>query len=184
MAAHLAFCPSCRRTVNEFESVGGHLVGDVAPEPVEESLFEASLLQRSQKIMISRQPGLADSVDPNPILPEPLRSYLGGDVNSVWRCLSMSRPHRDDGTTARRSEFGCRPVPSHSHGGLELTLVLSGAFSDSTVHTGEVICKWDESIDHQPHAAPGEDCICLAVSDAPLRFKSLGARMVQPLIGI
>ena len=40
VAAHLALCPSCRRTVNEFELVGGHLVGDVAPEPVEDSLFE------------------------------------------------------------------------------------------------------------------------------------------------
>ena len=193
VAAHLAFCPSCRRTVNEFESVGGHLVGDVAPEPVEESLFEsivAATISEDNDIAPAR--GLADSVDPNPILPEPLRSYLGGDVNSVkWQRLGFGAyqclvPTEDDGTTARLLRIPAgRPVPSHSHGGLELTLVLSGAFSDSTgTYRRGDLQEADESIDHQPYATLGEDCICLAVTDAPLRFKSLGARMVQPLIGI
>ncbi len=193
VAAHLALCPSCRRTISEFESVGGHLVADVVPEPVEEILFEsivAAAIAEDEGNAPAR--GFADSADPNPIFPEPLRSYLGGDVNSVkWQRLGFGAyqclvPTDDEGTTARLLRIPAgRPVPTHSHGGLELTLVLSGAFSDSTGTYGRGdLQEADESIDHQPHAASGEDCICLAVTDAPLRFKSLGARMVQPLIGI
>jgi putative transcriptional regulator len=68
---------------------------------------------------------------------------------------------------------------------MELTLVLSGAFSDATgeYRRGD-LQEADEDLQHRPHAAPGEDCICLAVTDAPLRFRSLAARMVQPLLGI
>ena len=95
-------------------------------------------------------------------------------------------PTGDEQTTARLLRIPAgRPVPTHSHGGLELTLVLSGAFSDATgTYSRGDLQEADENIDHQPHAALGEDCICLAVTDAPLRLKSLAARMVQPLIGI
>ena len=42
----------------------------------------------------------------------------------------------------------------------------------------------DESIEHQPFAGKEADCICLAVTDAPLRFKSLLVRLVQPFLQI
>ena len=78
-----------------------------------------------------------------------------------------------------------RPVPEHTHGGLELTLVLSGAFSDSVGRYGPGdFQEADENLEHQPHAEAGADCICLAITDAPLRFKSLAARIVQPFLGI
>ena len=76
-------------------------------------------------------------------------------------------------------------MPTHSHRGLELTLVLCGAFSDATgSYSRGDLQEADEDLEHQPHAAPGEDCICLAVTDAPLRFRSVAARIAQPLIGI
>jgi len=34
------------------------------------------------------------------------------------------------------------------------------------------------------YAGAEKDCICPAVTDGPLRFKSLAARLVQPLLGI
>ena len=34
LAAHLALCPICRRTVSELEAVGGELMSAVAPVPV------------------------------------------------------------------------------------------------------------------------------------------------------
>ena len=66
-----------------------------------------------------------------------------------------------------------------------MTLVLAGAFSDATgdYRRGD-LQEADDSLEHKPHAAPGDDCICLAVTDAPLRFKSVAARLLQPLIGI
>jgi len=76
-------------------------------------------------------------------------------------------------------------VPVHSHGGLELTLVIDGSFSDATGSYGRGDLQGaDETLQHQPHAGAEKDCICLAVTDGPLRFKSLAARLVQPRLGI
>jgi putative transcriptional regulator len=42
----------------------------------------------------------------------------------------------------------------------------------------------DPTIDHRPSAEPGEDCICLAATDAPLRFEAFMPRLLQPLFRI
>jgi putative transcriptional regulator len=42
----------------------------------------------------------------------------------------------------------------------------------------------DEETQHIPTATPEADCICLAVTDAPLRFTSWVVRLVQPVLGI
>ena len=76
-------------------------------------------------------------------------------------------------------------VPDHSHGGLELTLVLQGSFSDETGHygVGDVEVA-DENLDHTPIANAGPDCICLAATDAPLQFSQSLPRLLQPLFKI
>ena len=78
-----------------------------------------------------------------------------------------------------------RAVPEHGHRGLELTLVLQGSFSDAVGHfgAGDVETAEDD-IDHQPVAGPGPPCICLAATDAPLRFHALIPRLLQPLFRI
>ena len=76
-------------------------------------------------------------------------------------------------------------VPDHGHRGLELTLVLQGAFSDEVDRFGPGdIEVADESLEHTPVAEAGMDCICLAVTDAPLRFNALLPRMLQPFVRI
>jgi putative transcriptional regulator len=42
----------------------------------------------------------------------------------------------------------------------------------------------DASVTHTPTAAPGQDCICLAVTDAPLRFQGWLPRLVQKFVRI
>ena len=175
------------------EAFGGQLMSAVAPVPVKRDLYE-SIVAATNAVVKDDVPArpAADSLDSAPILPEPLRSYLGGDICSLeWQRLGFGAyqclvPTNDEETTARLLRIPAgRPVPTHSHGGPELTLVLSGAFSDTTGTYGRGdLQEADEYLNHQPHAAAGEDCICLAVTNAPLRFKSLAARMVQPLIGI
>jgi putative transcriptional regulator len=76
-------------------------------------------------------------------------------------------------------------VPDHSHNGLELTLVLQGSFSDETGRFGvgdlEIA---DQDLEHTPIADAGPPCICLAATDAPLRFNALLPRLLQPLFKI
>ncbi len=62
-------------------------------------------------------------------------------------------------------------LPQHTHEGHEFTLLLAGGFSDASGHylRGDVAVA-DASVDHRPVADDGEDCLCLAVTDAPLRL--------------
>jgi putative transcriptional regulator len=66
-----------------------------------------------------------------------------------------------------------------------MTLVLEGSYraGDARFLAGDVECA-DETITHQPIADADATCICLAVTDAPLRFRNLLGRMMQPFIGI
>jgi putative transcriptional regulator len=76
-------------------------------------------------------------------------------------------------------------VPDHSHNGLELTLVLQGSFSDATgrFRVGDLEVA-DQTLEHTPVADPGAPCICLAATDAPLRFNALVPRLLQPFFRI
>jgi len=191
VATHLALCPDCRRTVSDVEALGGSLLGAIAPEPMTATGFDAVLAR------LTASPDQDDFQRPAPTtvvptLPEPLRGYVGGDVSLLpWKRLGLGAYHLpittgDRGVSARLLRIPAgRPVPPHGHRGLELTLVLCGAFSDATgSYIRGDLQEADESVEHQPHAAVGEDCICLAITDAPLRFNGLAARLVQPLLGI
>ena len=68
---------------------------------------------------------------------------------------------------------------------MELTLVLRGAFKDDSGHycAGDIEIA-DDSIEHTPIADMCEDCICLAVTEAPIRFTSIFYRALQPFFKI
>lgn len=73
-------------------------------------------------------------------------------------------------------------VPTHTHRGLEYTVVLSGGFSDEmgVYHRGDFIAR-DPSHKHTPTALQNEDCICLTVLGAPLKFTGW-QRIFNPFI--
>ena len=63
--------------------------------------------------------------------------------------------------------------------------MLSGAFRDGeALFARGDIEDADEDLQHVPTATADADCICLAVTDAPLRFRSWLVRLVQPVLGI
>ena len=76
-------------------------------------------------------------------------------------------------------------VPDHGHNGVELTLVLQGSFTDETGQFGvgdlEVA---DDDLEHTPIADMGEACICLAATEAPLKFNAFLPRVLQPFFKI
>jgi putative transcriptional regulator len=196
VATHMALCPSCRQRLAEAEMVGGELL-DAVPEIASDKLWldglwatQLSRLTGSEEVKVESLPQRPAGQDF--ILPEPLRSYVGGDVDALkWQPLGLGayqiRIDTGDGqTTARLLKIPAgKPVPAHSHRGLELTLVLSGSFHDSRgLFARGDMEEVDESLTHQPIALPEADCICLAVTDAPLRFNSRFLRAIQPLLGI
>jgi len=190
VATHLALCPHCRARNAAADAVGGQLLEALPAADLSDGLMP-SVMAQLRRPSVATQPA---PVRPHSdiVIPEPLRSYLGGDLATLrWRRVAPRvqqividipgcRPQ------ARMLRFQCgTQVPAHSHAGRELTLVLSGSLCDrdAVLQRGDV-AETDEQTEHQPHAGPGEDCICLAVTDAPLRFKGLFARLMQPLLRI
>lgn len=61
-------------------------------------------------------------------------------------------------------------IPQHTHQGNEFTLVLDGDFSDHQGNyvEGDFITQNEE--DHHQPIAGDKGCICMAITDAPLKF--------------
>lgn len=189
VATHLALCPLCRQESIELEGVGGALLDQLEPAPLTEGGLDRlfALAERQDAPEADPAPGRVAGGESD--LPEPLRSYVGGGLSSLgWRrigpigqaLLLSSFPGM---TTRLLSIKAGTTMPSHTHGGSELTLVLRGAFRDGTGHylRGDV-AEADSHLDHQPIADPGEDCLCLAVTDAPLRLTGRFGRLVNPFV--
>jgi putative transcriptional regulator len=74
-------------------------------------------------------------------------------------------------------------MPSHTHPGMEATLVLKGSFADATGYYGRGdLAVVDSDVDHKPVAGADEDCICFAVSEGPVKLTGPIARLFQKLI--
>lgn len=192
VATHLALCPACRTRLKQFEQIGGQLLETVEPEVLKADTWD------SFKDRLREQPQTAaysaprvETIMPT-VIPEPLRSYVGGDLPELkWKSLGRGAYQVPVKTSDKETQVRLlripagKPVPEHGHGGRELTLVLSGSFDDGTgLFARGDIEEADANLIHQPVASPDGDCICLAVTDAPLKFQSWLMRLVQPLIRI
>ena len=77
-----------------------------------------------------------------------------------------------------------RAMPTHTHEGSELTLVLDGAFDDTDGHYGRGdIAAADETVEHRPIAAKDRPCICFAVTTAPLKLTGSYAQLFSDIFG-
>jgi len=186
VATHLSLCAQCRARLATAEAAGGQLLETLNAAP-------------STDAWTAVRARLASSATParhaQPIsatLPKPLRDYIGGDLDAIrWSAIgtagAQARLKTADGKTQvrlLRIPAG-KPVPEHGHRGRELTVVLTGAFTDGEQRFGPGdVEDADAEIEHIPTATPEADCICLAVTDAPLRFRSLLVRALQPFLGI
>lgn len=188
VATHLALCPRCRQQNAQIERFGGYMLESLGEEPVSHGLLATVM----SKVRTPAAPDEPKSAPADASVPEPLRGYLGGDLDSLNWVTLAPRVHQiriatgDGRSQARLLRFRSgTSVPVHGHRGRELTLVLTGALCDGAVifRRGDV-AETDERTEHKPYAGDGGDCVCLAITDAPLRFKGLFARALQPLFGI
>ncbi len=71
-------------------------------------------------------------------------------------------------------------VPSHTHKGFELTLLLEGSFEDEmgTYEKGDFIWLTGEHT-HHPHTTEG--CLCFTVADDALQFTQGISKLLNPI---
>jgi putative transcriptional regulator len=189
VATHVSMCDDCRAQLASLDTVGGAVL-----ETCDAAGLSASCLADTLAMIASSPVEAASTLGvpaKDSIFPEPLRDYVGGDLADVkWKKLGggvsqyLLDTSRDATVRLLHIPAGMK-VPDHGHRGTELTLVLKGAFLDGADRfaRGDVEVA-DEHLNHTPVADIGEDCICLAATDARLRFNQLIPRMAQPFIGM
>lgn len=186
LATHLSLCDECRARAAAFDALGGAVLEDCGSAELRDSALEDCLARLG-----SPAEPVAAVAPRRGLFPQPLQDYVGGDLAAVrWRPLGMGVRQAiiptERGATARLLYIPAgQAVPDHGHRGTELTLVLQGAFSDATDRFGPGDLEIaGEELEHTPVAEPGLPCICLAATDAPLRFNSLIPRLLQPVFRI
>jgi putative transcriptional regulator len=180
VAAHLELKPENRRFVAGLEKLAGEELEGLDPIPL------SVRTRRLESIFASESPSIelvrSGSDD---IFPGALRSFVGFDSTAVpWRrkLPGFRECEIGDIDGCHASLFWLRPgrkIPAHTHEGLELTLVLDGAFRDNRGRYGRGdISLADPRVDHRPIAENERPCIGFAVTDAPLKLTgSLGQRL-------
>ena len=184
VATHVSMSVESRAALEAHQAVGGLVLEDSAPTDLSAGLKSRvlDLLDEAPAPEAPRQP--RSGIYPGPVMEalkgaSPRWKALGGGVRQDILFAS------DEGSARLLFIPAGQAVPDHGHGGLELTLVLQGSFTDETGAFGvgdlEVA---DEHLEHVPIAGAGPPCICLAATDAPLRFNSFLPRLLQPLFRI
>lgn len=192
VGTHLEGCAECRARLHTLQALGGALLDDAEPIALEAGAWERTLKRVAQPATTS-----ASETRATPRLPDlpagvAWPASLRGCQVSRWHWMGPSMRYarvavaHDPSATLYllRIDEG-RSLPRHTHGGIELTQVLCGAFDDgrATFGPGDFDAA-DEKVHHQPVVQSGATCICLAYVGARTRFDGRIASVVGGLIGM
>lgn len=193
IATHLTQCTDCATAVRDFEALGGACLENQTPVAMNDASM-ASFWARAgdQEIRTDVAPRRAAN-DFDLTAARPLKAYLKSDLDDLkWRAVApgVSQVVLDaDGYKAGvlrllRIAPGTK-LPKHTHQAEELTLILRGAYQDEIgVFQAGDLADLDADHLHTPTAIGEEDCICLIATSAPLVFKDIVGRIVQPFVGL
>jgi putative transcriptional regulator len=190
VAAHLGLCAACRAEVGRYEAVGGTLLRDAAPDADgDDALLQATLRRLDEAAPVEAAPRPLDSRT-RAALPSPVWPYVAGGIDALrWKSVGIGvreavLPIEGSGHRVSLLRIAAgRAIAKHTHGGEELTLVLAGGFSDRGDHyaRGDFALA-DPSDEHRPVADPDGECLCLAVTEAPMRLTGLVGRLIAPFL--
>ncbi|MFN6008473.1 MAG: ChrR family anti-sigma-E factor, partial [Paracoccaceae bacterium] len=138
VATHVSLCDDCRARAASFDTVGGALL----EEAEEIAMGEDALTCALARIEDLQQATRSEPLKSAGIFPAPLADYVGGDLSAVrWRKVGGGvkqaiLPTGKDASARLLFIPAGTAVPDHGHRGMELTLVLQGAFADDNDRFG------------------------------------------------
>ncbi|MGL4729738.1 MAG: ChrR family anti-sigma-E factor [Bosea sp. (in: a-proteobacteria)] len=185
VAGHLELSPRNRGYVNTLEAMKANALLEAEPKPLSKREAALSAIFANDDAPIVARTSASDEV-----FPASLRHYLGVEAQNVpWRFVmpGVKQYRIEDSERGEATLYwirGGREMPSHTHEGIEVTLVLRGGFTDPLGHyrRGDIAVA-DAELDHHPQADADEDCICFAVTDAPLKLTGPLARLFRKIRG-
>lgn len=191
-ATHLERCAACRARLLDADRIGGVLMQQQridAPGDAARAAMLARLDAEPATAPAAMPADLVEEADPDR-LPTALQPWFGHSLRALrWKRVAPGVQRIRAGSIAGGDLMLLRiapgsKLPLHSHGGNELTVILDGAYDDLLGHFGPGdVADLDGQTLHQPVTSPGVPCICVAATDAPLKFSGWVARTLQPLFG-
>lgn len=183
VASHLALSPKARLLARACEDMAGTLLEkDCAPAPVSPQAFSRIMTAIDCAPCASASPCCHNKNKALPRelnLPEPLENSLQGCADFHWTTLSRGFQGYDialDNGCASKARFMKIDPGLQTQGprktGLEITLVLNGAFMESghIYRRGDLLLA-DETLSQTQQACPKAGCVCLVVSSASIKPK-------------
>lgn len=200
VAAYLTVSEVAQQRLASFEAEGGRMIESVEPVNVTQTCLNNILALTQSSAPPQRTAPCAESIATqysDCTIPRLLRKLVDAhcpNQNLEWQRLSPGIAKID--ISLCRSEPKSRrlrllqlaphqPTPSHHHYGTEITLVLEGGYSDETgsYRRGDMVFVSDPELHHAPRALQ-DGCICLTLTEAPLRFDGLVMQMLNIFRGI
>jgi putative transcriptional regulator len=197
IGTHLRLSPRGRDLVHEFESLAATLLEKCCePVPMSPHSLEATLqrLEQSESRAQPQQPRSrafpADAHVPDCV--EQVFIEMGFvPAQTKWRTIypglrAMRLPVQC--RTSKTHIFQFNPgtgAPDHAHRGIELTLILDGAFADDegVYEPGDLLVSTPQSPAHAPKACEKQGCVCLNVfSGGAVRLTGPLARLLNPFL--
>lgn len=182
VATHLSMRPDTARWVDRLQQLGGQVLEDLEPAAMAGDALSRTLAR------IDVDAGEAVAPPPlndMPELPEPLRRLPLGKWR--WAGPGVEVRHIEaprDGAT-RLILLRIAPgqsTPKHTHEGVELTCVISGAYAtDAVRYDAGDFEEADEDVLHQPRVVSAEPCLCVAALDGEIQLDGW-KRIFQPFV--
>ncbi len=183
VAAHLALRPANDAWVRQLQAVGGEFLEEAAPIALsDDALARAMARIETDAGEAVVQPPLNDM----PELPEPLRRYSLGPWRRIGPGMRVRDVHAPRDGACRvillKIDPG-RETPRHTHGGVELTCVLSGAYATETERfdVGDLE-EADNDVLHQPRVVSDTPCLCVVALDGEIQLDGWLGRLMQPFV--
>lgn len=187
LQAHLSACKTCRKQLQMADNVGAALMAASAHAEEVAAADDLPLLEIGPQADESVEWAKDNVLDASEFTDRYIGMHLDGmDWIRAGRGLRVCRL----GDAGSHSMWVIRAepntvLPEHSHNGSELTLVVKGSyFCEDRIYGVGDIEDADEETLHQPVVTSGEECICIAAVEGPLRFKQWVPRLAQRFVGI
>jgi putative transcriptional regulator len=184
VATHLCSCAKCEYWREIMEQVGGQMLADLPPAMMaNEALARIETRLNETAPPSERAPSTGAEIAG---LPEFVHHYSWARWKWIAPRMYVRAIRLPVASSTRvfllKSGPGTKMLP-HSHSGVEMTCVLSGAFRHAGGYFGPGDFDFgDPTIDHRPIVEAGEDCICLVALQGQLLLNGLIGRIIQPFL--
>ncbi|SJM67135.1 hypothetical protein FM111_12550 [Brevundimonas diminuta 3F5N] len=183
VAAHLAMRPANDAWVRRLQAVGGEFLEEAAPVALSHHALAHAMALIETDAGEARPPAPLNDM---PELPEPLRRYALGPWRWIGPGIRARHVHAPRDGACRvillKIDPG-RETPRHTHGGVELTCVLSGAYATETerFEVGDLE-EADHDVLHQPRVVSDIPCLCVVALDGEIQLDGWLGRLMQPFV--